>query len=384
MRHRQSRWSMTPAWLLVIVAPSWTPSAARAAGAEGGEALAPRPPVIVGLAGGQLSTPPPPFGHGFSTPPTEDEIVRTRVFDERFVAIGGPPADAENIDLAAAISIYVDEGDPENAAFVMEDFLRRHPKSAWSGSVLAGVGGVYRRTGSLSKAVEVWRAAWLVSKDATEPRARAIADRAVSELVALNACVGRKEALEEVLDEVEGRPLVGAAALKVVRARQAHWLMVHRPDEAYQGGAVAIDRILMAFHGGRRLDYRIPEARSSLTGMSLAQIDELAEAVGLEMQVAKRDRGAEVLSPAVLHRKGSQFWALLREEGGRYLVQDPTFAGDLWVSREVLEHEASGYFLVPAGSLPSGWTPLGRGECQDVWGTGMAVCGVDLPQAPQF
>jgi hypothetical protein len=182
--------------------------------------------------------------------------------------------------------------------------------------------------------------------------------------------VGRKEALEEVLDEVEGRPLVGAAALRIVRARQAHWLMVHKPDEAYQGGAVAIDRILMSFHGGRRLDYRIPEARSSLRGMSLAQLDELAEVVGLEMQVAKRDHGAEVLSPAVLHRKGNQFWALLREEGGRYLVQDPTFAGDLWVSREVLEYEASGSFLLPAGSLPSGWTPLGRGEGQDVWGTG--------------
>lgn len=270
MRHRQSLWSMTLAWLVIIVAP-WTLSAARSAASEGREALAAPPPARAGLAEAQFTTPPPLFGHGFSTPPTEGEIVRARVFDEAFVTMGGPPTGAENIDLATAISIYVDQRDPEKASFVIEDFLRRHPNSAWSGSVLAGVGGVYRRTGHLSRAVEVWKDAWRLSKDATDTPARAIADRAVSELAALNACVGRKEALEEVLDEVEGRSLAGTAALRIARAKQAHWLMQNKPDEAFQGGAVAIDRILMSTRAGQRLDYRIPEARSIWKGMSPAR-----------------------------------------------------------------------------------------------------------------
>ena len=82
----------------------------------------------------------------------------------------------------------------------------------------------------------------------------------------------------------------------------------------------------------------------------------LAHSVGLEFQMARRvDRAAAVLTPALLHWGVGHFAALIREEEGRYLIQDPTFGEELWVSRRAFDDETSGYMLVAAGPLPAGW-----------------------------
>jgi len=47
--------------------------------------------------------------------------------------------------------------------------------------------------------------------------------------------------------------------------------------------------------------------------------------------------------------------AILRQEGGRYLLEDPTFGNTVWATKQALEAETSGYFLIPPGVLPQGW-----------------------------
>ena len=54
---------------------------------------------------------------------------------------------------------------------------------------------------------------------------------------------------------------------------------------------------------------------------------------------------AEVLVPALVHWKAGHFAALVKEEDGRYLIQDPTFGVELWVSRRAFDEETSGYML---------------------------------------
>jgi hypothetical protein len=44
----------------------------------------------------------------------------------------------------------------------------------------------------------------------------------------------------------------------------------------------------------------------------------------------------------------------VNQAGGQYLIQDPTFGEEFWVSRSARENESSGYFLVAQGVLPSG------------------------------
>ena len=57
---------------------------------------------------------------------------------------------------------------------------------------------------------------------------------------------------------------------------------------------------------------------------------------------------------AAIQQKLDHFGAILRKEGDRYVVADPTFGTQLLFRADVLEAELSGVFLVPAGDLPAG------------------------------
>ena len=84
----------------------------------------------------------------------------------------------------------------------------------------------------------------------------------------------------------------------------------------------------------------------------------------------------------MVHWKAGHFAALVKERDGRYLMQDPTFGDELWVSRSALDVEASGYFLIPNGRIPNGWRRVGSGEGTDVWGKGAAQGANPNPTNP--
>jgi RHS repeat-associated protein len=133
---------------------------------------------------------------------------------------------------------------------------------------------------------------------------------------------------------------------------------------------MALDRILAYGNTAYRPDSKIVAAESSRNGTSLAQVQVLSDAVGLHFQMAYRPAGAILVVPAVVHWKAGHFAALVAGSGERYLVQDPTFGGELWVSRKALDEEASGYVLVPQGPLPARWRPVSAEESATVWGKG--------------
>ena len=96
----------------------------------------------------------------------------------------------------------------------------------------------------------------------------------------------------------------------------------------------------------------------------------MAKDLTMNYQIAKRAPGARVITPAVVHWKAGHFAALVKEENGRYLVQDSTFTDNIWVSRAVLDEEGTGYYLIPEGLLPKGWQPVAHDEGERVWGKG--------------
>ena len=205
------------------------------------------------------------------------------------------------------------------------------------------------------------------------PPGNAIADRAVAELAELSARLGRSDRLEALFAEIASRDMHGSAAEKISQAREGLAKMREAPGQAFRCGPMALDRILAYANPNYRPDTRITHAESTRRGTSLAQVQRLAHTVGLELQMAFRTPGAPPAVPAVVHWKSGHFAALVAVRDGRYLVQDPTFGNEIWVSRKALDEEASGYALIPSGAILSGWRVVSAEEGGEVWGKGFVM-----------
>ena len=306
----------------------------------------------------------------FSSPPLASEIYRARVFAEPFVPLPGPSSVDEDRALAGALTAHIRTGAPTDVSR-FEAFARTYPGSRWTPSILLGIGTVYRRTGYFTRALESWERSWALLKGESDPKLRALADRAVGELAELNSRLGRYERLESLFAEIGERDVRGPASEKVRGAREGYVVMQKEPERAFRCGPFGIGRILASIRPNDPYDAKIVNATSTRRGTSLRQMLELANSVGLNMQMTRRDPAAPVMTPALVHWRAGHFAALVREEHGRYLLQDPTFGDDLWVSQRALDDEGSGYYLIPAGPLPAGWTAISAAKGDEVWGKGI-------------
>lgn len=305
-----------------------------------------------------------------------------RVFEEPLVPVGGAPTPAESAALAEALIAYRERRTPDDFSSLTR-FLERHPKSAWQAAVRTGLGIEYYHTAHYSLALAAWREAWELAKDATEVRAKALADRAAGELAFMLARIGRMTELEALLKSVEGRTFVGSATERIAGAREGLWNMQHRPEVSFRCGPLALHRIKMATDPQAEAELAIFNSVSTQRGCSLAQVAELSQPIGLNYQMAFREAGAAFCVPAVVHWKLDHYAAIVRREGDRYLLQDPTFRDDVWATHEALEAEASGYFLVPPGRLPAGWRSVAAEEGRTIWGKGVTSSSDPGPYGPR-
>jgi RHS repeat-associated protein len=311
---------------------------------------------------------PPASTPSFSENPSDEEFFRARVFAEPLIPTGKTTVE-ENRALAGALQAYLRRKSNDDVSAITQ-FLEQFPNSTWRVSLLTDLGIVFRKTGYFSRAMQAWEEAWRTGKAETQPNPRAIVDRAVAELAELNARVGRFERLEGLFSEIEGREVRGPATEKIAGAKQGLWLMRNNPEKAFRCGPMALDRIRASLNPVHAFDPKIIDSESSLQGMSLVKVNALAKDLRMEYQMARRTPGAKIITPAVVHWKVGHFAALVRGGNGRYLVQDPTFTDDLWVTRAALDDEASGYFLVPAGPLPEGWQAVDEEEGKTIFGKG--------------
>jgi len=364
-------------WLLVLGQMSWAIPA---------EAAPPQPkaspaPERAMAAAPQGSTPrvvpnrrlpsvqPVPLAPAFSAWPSDEEIFRARIFAEPLVPIGSTTPD-ENTTLARALTAYLGAGGGERTEDLVA-FLEGRKTSPWRASLQLNLGLVHRRTGYFLRALRAWEEAWGIAKSATTPHGRAVADRAVGELAQLHARLGNQERLEQLFGEIDGRDIGGAAGELIAGAKRGLWLMQNQPERSFRCGPLAIDRILASTNAGYRGDGRLHTYPSTSKGTALLEMRNLANELGLGFQASLReDPGAAVLVPALVHWKAGHFAALVKEQGGRYLIQDPTFGEEIWVSRRAFDEETSGYMLVREGALPDGWRSVPDTEAESVRGKG--------------
>jgi len=301
--------------------------------------------------------------------PTEEDIKHVRLFAEPLQAANGNPSLDENRQLGAVLARYSQRAVPDDFSD-LEQFVGTHPDSPWTPSLLFNLGLEYSRTGWYSKALGALERAWPLLKPSEEPAVKALADRAVGELALMYARVGRMTELSDLLDSIKGRVLVGPGRGKVASARQGLWTMQHNPEIAFRCGPMALDRIIAFDNGHQGGQLLIQNSSSTTNGLSLSQVAALSDKAGLHYQMAFRTPGAPLLLPAVVNWKVGHYAALIREKDGLYLSQDPTFHHDSWVTARALDNEATGYFLVASGNLPSGWRSVSAAEGRTVWGKG--------------
>ena len=304
----------------------------------------------------------------FSESPTDEEIFNARVFSEPIMNVGtNQSGSIENGELAQALIAFRNRATPEDVS-ALEAFLAKYPASPKRASVLLGAASVYRKTGQLTKAFAAWQEAWALAKNATEGRSKVIAEQTAAELSLFIVSIGRTEPLRDLLEELRGRDIGGSAGEKVVRAREALWQMQNLPDQSFKCGPFSLYRIRANLNLPDAAHKLIWDEQSTSQGTTLAQMWSLGQRMGMDYQMAKRQAEAAVLYPSMMHWKLGHFSALVREDNGRYLIEDTAFGDQIWISRSVLDAEANGYFLAPAGKLPPGWTSVSEDEAKTVWG----------------
>jgi RHS repeat-associated protein len=290
---------------------------------------------------------PPVIELTLSASPTDSEISRARIFDEPLIPIGEPTTPDENRALAQALRTYVGQ-DSRERLFPLQEFLSRHPSSPWRASLMASFGTVYRNAGYFTRAAEVWDQAWVLAKTATDPRQRAVADYAVSQWLDLLINFGQIEQVSLRLTELEGRAVGGSAGQRIALAREGVWFLTNQHDEAVFSGTEAVKSLLGHLRGSEaRRNSIVAAYRPPHAGMSLVDMRKLAAQVGLPLRAALRPRNAPIAVPSIVHLRSGHFSAVVEQRHGHYLLRDPMFGGTLWVSRDALEDEGSGYVLVP-------------------------------------
>ena len=310
-----------------------------------------------------------PTGFQLSENPADRDITDCGLFSEPLVPMTSLAMGVDNRELSIALHHYASRKDADDVS-ALTSFCADHPDSRWRVGVLFNLGKIYYFQGYYSKALTTWDEAWNEGKSVTEVGAAALVNQTLAQLARMNARIGRTIRLAELLKESDSRKIIGSAAQVLNNLKDALVLMETDPGHSFLCGPLALAEIRRSEHISDVGDQKIAAAESTYKGCSFIQVANLAAAAGMKYQLAKRDPGTPVITPAVVHWKLGHFAALVKEARGKYLSKDLTFKNNLWLTRATIDAEASGYFLVPVGPLPEGWHPVASAEVANVWGCG--------------
>lgn len=309
--------------------------------------------------------------------PSDAEITTCRIFLEPLVPIGGPGTEAENQKLANALRQFAKDPSPDSTE-ALEKYLAQNPRSPWRLGLLYNLSGLYRRGGYWSKALKALEEITEARKTNSDRRAQNILERGTSEYAELLARLGRTEELAKVIEGAGTREFHGSAAEKLAQAKGSLSLMRDYPERSFRCGPYAAGRVFTALNPSSPVPPVVDETNSTSKGTSLVQVKELTKQIGLKFQLARRAPGAELIVPSIIHWKEGHYAAIAGKcANGSYAVEDPTFTDNVGISARAINEEASGYFLVPEGALPAGWSAASEEESAKIWGKGAAPANGD-------
>ncbi len=293
--------------------------------------------------------------------PEPPPMIAVESFPELLVATSATTPEQDNALMAAVTAFSTPRAEAATAADFPDqakpflDFLAQYPNSGWAMAVHINLGLGYYRSGYYSRAITSYEQAWALGKTSTINEAKRLADRAIGELLRMHARIGHMDQIDTLLAEISDRDIQGSATELVTGTKQGLWTMRNRPEIAFLCGPKALVNVLSRTGGTKEQILIAHAAESGPKGFSLNQLSELTTKTGLKHRIIKREPGQPIPAPAIIHWKLNHYAAVVDEKDGRYLLDDPTFlAGAQAMTREAIDAEGSGYFIIPESAKPTG------------------------------
>jgi len=324
------------------------------------------PAIGVAQDGGQQTPGPPDITIGSATLSAADAQLLCSLNDLAITPVGGNVTTQETTDLVTAINAYEAATNQEDFS-LFDNFLQQHPTSAYNVGLLTRAGECAFFFGYYSKALDYYQRAWTSAKALSIP-ADSDGQMTVAasglRLAGLYARLGRRTDLEGVVAALNSYPMWGQQTNSYRQVLLASGAMNVMPERSYNCGPYALFNVAKAQPTLNINTQLFLDAKATPdVGFSMAQLQTLAQQAGLNMVAAHRTGTTEIPLPAVVHWSVGHYAAILQHQNGRYLVNDPTFISDFWMSDAALNSEASGDFIISAvdqsGAVPTGWVALG-------------------------
>lgn len=289
--------------------------------------------------------------------PSDAELGALALFPESLRPTPGESSTEETQALASALR---EDSHDDRGIDALLRFLDAYPASRWAPVLHLNIGAISYGTGYFQDALRHWKAAWELAKLGGDGVSKDIADLALAEYAKMNARIGRLPELEALITEAQRRNLMADARVKIESAAEGVWAMQHRPGISFRCGPYALLNVAQELKPdamNKAVGF-LEKVQSPPTGFSIPEVHAMSSELGLKLQIAKREAGAAVIIPAVVHWKVGHFGALTREVNGRLLLKDPTFNNETWMSQQASTESRAAIFLFRWGlSLRDGLGP---------------------------
>ena len=259
--------------------------------------------------------------------PSDSAITNCGVLPEPLIPMATALVVGENNALAKALTSYDNRKNSDDLT-ALKNFTTKYPNSRWVAAIDLNLGLQSFNSGYLSDALTYWQSAWDKSATQTKLPQTRISESAISQLLQLEARLGRTNAIKKQLAQIKNRPMHGSNEARIFAVKQGLYAMEHTPQVAYKCGPYAVGTLYLLNH--KNLDPRIKQAKSTSNGTNFKQVKDLANALGMNYQVAKRENNAPFIVPCIMHWKVGHFAAITKElspqtADARFVIKDPTF-----------------------------------------------------------
>ena len=190
----------------------------------------------------------------------------------------------------------------------------------------------------------------------------------------MNLRAGHVDRVEALLKEIGSRPVSGSATESVDDAKDALWMLHNHPEASTLCGPTALKNLLVSLGSTQEQVAFLDKYHAGRKGVSLSEMAQLANQAKLDYDVVFRQSEQPVPVPSIVHWKFGHYSAVVGEANGKFHIQDPAFQRDMWVTRDAINAEASGYFLAAKRVETAAWRPVDLAEAESgAWHVGIPL-----------